>query len=367
MIDTTRNKLILPTHQAEVDLKLSPKGLHLVHINQLVTAHPSARSVSPVAETFAQDSLDIVDERCKRPSIISAGQEASKTSVDTENQRGLHGENQACMNFHSGSNHHFKIHLNQSRTSFTCNSHNITAISLRTVPARSQQHPISPTMSDWVARLQRVQANMPREEAEEIPDVSLADLKVEKMTFGKTHMGRTYEEIWLGYPEWMTWFYQHYRMSTKAAHRRVILFIEKMVEETEAQQSSSAQTPVQPKTQATPKIMTLMPKSKTNTRPIGHGDASPVASERRPCQNSRLGSSSAQHGECLAADPEPSCSSSACPPSTGHSDEQSHGRGMGRSLESGGELKHSSDLDLLMAEVDTFCSSTAVKEISSGN
>lgn len=55
-------------------------------------------------------------------------------------------------------------------------------------------------MSGWNARLQRVQGAQMCEDLEEMPSVSLHVLKLEKLTFGKTHVGRTCEEVWVNHP-----------------------------------------------------------------------------------------------------------------------------------------------------------------------
>ena len=101
----------------------------------------------------------------------------------------------------------------------------------------------------------------------DIPQVPLEELRNEKMSFGKTHLGKTYEEIWTGYPEWIRWFYQHYRQSNKAAHRRVIMYIEKKVEEMESLEAQPSQTPVMPKSHAAPKVMPLQAKAKAGPAP----------------------------------------------------------------------------------------------------
>ena len=124
-------------------------------------------------------------------------------------------------------------------------------------------------MSDWTARLQRVQETIPAAEETDIPEVGLDVLKLEKVTFGKTHVGRTYEEVWINHPSWIRWFYQHYKSSRNAAHRRVIMFIEKRIEEAEQEGPPDSQTPVAPraKSLAAPKVMATRAKAKSMPAP----------------------------------------------------------------------------------------------------
>ena len=133
------------------------------------------------------------------------------------------------------------------------------------------------TMSDWGARLKRVQEAQLSEETEEIPDVSLEILKMETLTFGQTYVGRTYEELWNQHPSWIKWFYQHYKNSTKAAHKRVIMFIEKRIAEAELSGPVTSQSPVTPapKSLAAPKVMPTQPKAKSMPRSSAEEEIEP--------------------------------------------------------------------------------------------
>ena len=117
-------------------------------------------------------------------------------------------------------------------------------------------------MSDWAARLQKVQASNPTEEVESIDHLTLDMLKTEKMSFGKAHLGRPYIEVWHSSPEWTKWFFQHYQNSNKLAHRKMIRFIKMMIEETESHGDVPQQAPISPMMHATPKTMIGRPKAK---------------------------------------------------------------------------------------------------------
>ena len=58
MVDTGRNKLVLPKHDTEIPLQLSEKGLHLVDVNMLLQVGPTSPQSSKVAETFAHESRE---------------------------------------------------------------------------------------------------------------------------------------------------------------------------------------------------------------------------------------------------------------------------------------------------------------------
>lgn len=117
-------------------------------------------------------------------------------------------------------------------------------------------------MSDWTQRLQKVQAAQPPMEEEAIDHIPLSVLKEEKMSFGKTHVGKTFLDVWNSSPEWTKWFLQHYQSSSKLPHRKMIRFIKLMIEETESQGDEIQQAPVPHSTQAAPKTMMIRPKAK---------------------------------------------------------------------------------------------------------
>ena len=130
-------------------------------------------------------------------------------------------------------------------------------------------------MSDWTARLQKLQAAAPAEEVENIDHLTLEMLKMEKMTFGKSHLGRPFIEVWNTSPEWTKWFLQHYQSSNKLAHRKMIRFIQMMIEETETQGGVSQQTPINPATHTSPKTMIGRPKAKSMPAPSTSSEISP--------------------------------------------------------------------------------------------
>ena len=104
---------------------------------------------------------------------------------------------------------------------------------------------------------------MSASELERIGHLSLAELKATPMTFGKTHLGKTYDEIWVSDPQWIKWFMGHYSNSGKTDHRKMIRFIQMKIEESEAE------TP-QPSAKSLPKALAARPKSQV--APVIHLD-----------------------------------------------------------------------------------------------
>ena len=119
-------------------------------------------------------------------------------------------------------------------------------------------------MSNWTQRLSRVQASVVNaSELEPIGHLSLAELKATPMTFGKAHLGKTYEEIWVSEPQWIKWLMGHYSTSSKTDHRKMIRFIQLKMEESETEAP-------QPSAKSLPKAMATRPKSQA--APVIHLD-----------------------------------------------------------------------------------------------
>jgi hypothetical protein len=114
-------------------------------------------------------------------------------------------------------------------------------------------------MADWSKRLQRLQAASPAPELETLEHLTLAELRGEKITFGKTHAGKTFEDVWLTY--WIKWFLQHFAESGKMEHRRIIKLIKLKIEEAE-NHPETLQAPCLPKAKAAPKILAAKAKAR---------------------------------------------------------------------------------------------------------
>jgi len=87
-------------------------------------------------------------------------------------------------------------------------------------------------MSTLSKRLQKVQASPPMPEYD-FSHMSMDQLEVTKIQFGKTHVGKTFNHMWCREQKWVMWFTQHYHSSNKWEHRIFLYYVEKKVERCE--------------------------------------------------------------------------------------------------------------------------------------
>eukprot|EP00435_Cladocopium_sp_Y103_P019643 s813_g4.t1 len=175
-IDSARQVLTSPMLHQAVPLKLSPRGLYLLDLNDLVYAQKGQNRVidRQPAETFMS-------------SVISGSQNA-EASASGENCAG--------------------------------SSDSVEAFKL----------------------------------------LSLEEMGEHRITFGKTHVGRKYSEIWETEKGWVKWFSKVYAESQKDEHRKVLAYIEAMVTQHEAtyelsplQDTGTQQQVIAPKAKMGPK------------------------------------------------------------------------------------------------------------------
>ena len=81
-------------------------------------------------------------------------------------------------------------------------------------------------------RLQRVQQKV-QVEMPHLDNLSLHQLESQVIDFGKTHVGKTYQEVWEKEQPWVTWFVQHFPNSTKKNHRAFLYYVNLKVERAE--------------------------------------------------------------------------------------------------------------------------------------
>eukprot|EP00435_Cladocopium_sp_Y103_P013529 s1772_g3.t1 len=80
--------------------------------------------------------------------------------------------------------------------------------------------------------LQKIQT--PSVEARpDLSHLSMQDLMEQKISFGKTHQGRTFQEVWDHEQSWVSWFVQRFANSTKAEHVIFLKFVELKIERAE--------------------------------------------------------------------------------------------------------------------------------------
>lgn len=137
---------------------------------------------------------------------------------------------------------------------------------LKAIVQKSLQTVQQVAMSSWSQRLSKVQAHMPAADQETLDGLKLSDIKDTPVTFGKTHLGKTHEEVWRSDPEWVKWFMSHYQKSTRTEHRLMIKFIHLKVEESEAGEVNNP--PVCAKPKGLPK--SLAAKAKSMPSPSNH-------------------------------------------------------------------------------------------------
>ena len=103
---------------------------------------------------------------------------------------------------------------------------------------------------------------------------SMEELSSQVITFGKTHRGRTYHDMWEQESKYCQWFLSTYEKSTKIERRRFIHFLEMKIERAElelslpdvAQGSSGTQVPIHPRAKVQAKSK-MMAKSRPATNP----------------------------------------------------------------------------------------------------
>ena len=133
-------------------------------------------------------------------------------------------------------------------------------------------------MSEWTKRLQKVQNEMEKPELESVEHLTLADLQNEPVTFGKAHLGKTHEEVWLTAPDWTKWFLGHYHGSQNLAHRRMIKFIKLKIEQVESGGVSTPSTVPKAKAKGMAKSLAARHKSAAlnNQGPVTPGETEPI-------------------------------------------------------------------------------------------
>lgn len=116
----------------------------------------------------------------------------------------------------------------------------------------------SQSATDLQARLTRA-LGASQTRSEEISMAAFRELTLEQqgtylITFGKTHRGRSYADIWEKEPGYVKWFQATYHASTKSEHQRFLHYVTRQVEHFEETAPSHQVTPMSaPKSKAYPK------------------------------------------------------------------------------------------------------------------
>ena len=103
MIDTANHQLVIPKHQTQVQLQLSPKGLYLIDMNKLFAISPVPGNAEVAAETYAQDDHDSGQKvSSSQPELKpQVGFKAIHSNAVEDHQAGNQGEVQPQINIDS--------------------------------------------------------------------------------------------------------------------------------------------------------------------------------------------------------------------------------------------------------------------------
>ena len=104
---------------------------------------------------------------------------------------------------------------------------------------------------DLADRLRRFSVSEKCTEGEiaHIMGMTLEDLRLEKVTFGKTHVGKTYQEM-ASETKYLTWFTETFRHSRKPEHVKLLRFVQLHLEQLEMAPVSSNRSATMPKAKA---------------------------------------------------------------------------------------------------------------------
>ncbi|CAL1168143.1 unnamed protein product [Cladocopium goreaui] len=225
VVDTASNALVMPKHGTQVQLALSPKGLYLLDLNKLIQAGCQEKDASRVAETFAQDSIA---EESKISESMGREEDVQKVVTGSKVKASSSAETQHHMSCQETVLK--STNMPNSIMSTSCNSEDDQSKFVQN--PKDHQPQSNPVVSQVIASCERHERVDPPSPEEAIDHIPLSALKEERMSFGKTHVGKTYMEVWMSSPEWTKWFLQHYESSKKLSHRKMIRFIKLMIEET---------------------------------------------------------------------------------------------------------------------------------------
>jgi hypothetical protein len=114
------------------------------------------------------------------------------------------------------------------------------------------------TLAERFARVQKqVQEPVLSDELETFKALSFEDQCNSVVTFGKSHVGKKFLEIWHQEPRWLQWVLKTFEGSTKLDHLKLFHFVQVMLE----QEESGMNPKIDPKCNAKPKA-----KAKSSSR-----------------------------------------------------------------------------------------------------
>ena len=109
--------------------------------------------------------------------------------------------------------------------------------------------------------LERSQTYAQGDSLEEFKSLSFEEKCQQTVTFGKTHVGKTYLDMYHHEPKWMKWFLRTYETSQKLDHLKLRHFVQIMVEQEEKGETPPTMTMTEPSHQ-----MPMFAKAKARPR-----------------------------------------------------------------------------------------------------
>eukprot|EP00435_Cladocopium_sp_Y103_P068450 s167_g31.t1 len=191
-IDVAHHVLHSPLLRKPIALKLSPRGLFLLDVNELAQG---ASQACVFAETFAH-----VDESSPRKS----------ESLPVEQHAALQESN--------------NIPVATSSAEAPHEMHDCTATSVEPV-----NHPTLLNIMSLSKRLGDLRTGSYADPMESFRQMAFQDMCHQKIDFGRAHAGKSYLQVWHQEPAWVKWIVRTYEGSDKLEHKKFLWFIELMV------------------------------------------------------------------------------------------------------------------------------------------
>ena len=131
------------------------------------------------------------------------------------------------------------------------------------------------------SRMDRVMAQTAPDGIAAFEQMTLEEMGNCKIAFGKAHVGKSYLEMWEQEKSWMKWFIRTYSDSQREEHKKLIIYVEKMVQQLEIsnglptlEETETQQGIVQPRCKVHPKA-----KASAHMTNQAHFDAMTIMSE----------------------------------------------------------------------------------------
>ena len=242
-IDVNSSSLHSPVFGKPIKMQLNSRGLFLVDLNELVQ---SALKLSTAAETFANcDNVEAASENKQDPSERSGNlnqiSHATPMPIPCHTpHKSFTGESppQKTVSFNFMTQIHRSRLPNSLMRSMRNKSQSPIANRLVQVTHRSSHLISVPTpkmsLADRFERaLERSQTYAQGDSMEEFKSLSFEEKCQQTVTFGKTHVGRNFLDMYHNEPKWMKWFLRTYESSQKLDHMKLRHFVQIMLEQEE--------------------------------------------------------------------------------------------------------------------------------------